>query len=576
MIDKYYEEELRYLYESGREFAKAHPDRAAYLNIDAVGDRDPSVERLFEGFAFLTARIRETIDDTFPELTEGLIQLLWPQFLQEIPSTAIVEFSPRQGHLQKSHRLPRGSQVLSKPVGNPGVACPFTTTHDLILNPLVISAVAYTADRQGGSALSLTLTFEDGVMASACTLDTLRIFLHAEMPIALMLHEFLTSQVTGVTITDVASGTTTAVQDPCPVTPAGLTAAETLLPLDARAFHGYSLLLEYFVCPEKFLFVDLHGLAAFATAFPGLHEVRYTISFAQALPPEKPISAEMFRLHCTPVINLFSSEIEPLTRDSRQRSYPLFSGTAGYPHSIQSVTGIDLTSGVRRPYESIFTFKNLGHAGGPVYIPQYRLAPSGRRELAIGFAGGTILSGGEETISLEARCHNGSLPRDELREGDIKFTSPAMPDFIKLVNITRPTPIGAMPVASDYQWIFLAHQGITISSLANADSLRAFLRLYDRSGSEGTAQRIAAISEVSCSAAHRIHDAMLIHGSEFTVTFSERGTIDPCELRLLGLVLSEFLTQFAAINSFVELTFTLKPSGATMHWVAHKGIQCPL
>ena len=73
MIEKYYEEELRYLYESGTEFAKAHPDRAQFLNIDSVGDRDPYVERLFEGFAFLAARIREKLDDSFPQLTEGII-----------------------------------------------------------------------------------------------------------------------------------------------------------------------------------------------------------------------------------------------------------------------------------------------------------------------------------------------------------------------------------------------------------------------------------------------------------------------------------------------------------------------
>ena len=87
MIEKYYEEELRYLYDSGKEFARAHPDRAQFLNIDAVGDRDPYVERLFEGFAFLAGRIREKLDDSFPELTEGLINLLWPHFSHVIPSS---------------------------------------------------------------------------------------------------------------------------------------------------------------------------------------------------------------------------------------------------------------------------------------------------------------------------------------------------------------------------------------------------------------------------------------------------------------------------------------------------------
>ena len=38
---RYYEAEMRYLREAGKEFARAHPDRAALLNIDRVGKRDP-------------------------------------------------------------------------------------------------------------------------------------------------------------------------------------------------------------------------------------------------------------------------------------------------------------------------------------------------------------------------------------------------------------------------------------------------------------------------------------------------------------------------------------------------------
>src|SRR5512133_2020336 len=113
MIEKYYEEELQYLYESGKEFAKAHPDLARFLNIDAVGDRDPYVERLFEGFAFLAGRIREKLDDSFPELSEGLVNLMWPNFLRDIPSLAIMELRPRRGALQETRTIDRAAEVLS-------------------------------------------------------------------------------------------------------------------------------------------------------------------------------------------------------------------------------------------------------------------------------------------------------------------------------------------------------------------------------------------------------------------------------------------------------------------------------
>ncbi|HMD68167.1 MAG TPA: type VI secretion system baseplate subunit TssF, partial [Chitinivibrionales bacterium] len=162
MIDKYYEEELRYLYESGREFARAHPDRAQFLNVDAVGDRDPYVERLFEGFAFLAARIREKLDDSFPELTEGLFNLMWPGLLQEIPSVAIVQFKARTGLLQETRVLPRGSELLSGSVGAEGAVCRFTTTSDVRLSPVSLAAVAKAVDTKGKASLEFRFDLDRG------------------------------------------------------------------------------------------------------------------------------------------------------------------------------------------------------------------------------------------------------------------------------------------------------------------------------------------------------------------------------------------------------------------------------
>ena len=114
---RYYEAEMRYLREAGKEFARAHPDRAAMLNLDKAGARDPYVERLFEGFAFLMGRLREKLDDDLPELTEGLVSLLWPHYMRTIPSLSVVAFSPEWQQLKQAEVLPEGFSVLSRPVG---------------------------------------------------------------------------------------------------------------------------------------------------------------------------------------------------------------------------------------------------------------------------------------------------------------------------------------------------------------------------------------------------------------------------------------------------------------------------
>ncbi|WP_443698192.1 type VI secretion system baseplate subunit TssF, partial [Pseudomonas sp.] len=124
---RYYDAEMRYLREAGKEFAEAFPDRAAQLNLDKPGAQDPYVERLFEGFAFLMGRLREKLDDDLPELTEGLVSLLWPHYLRTIPSLSVVELVPELAQMKRSELVGKGFEVLSQPIGSQRTRCRYTT-----------------------------------------------------------------------------------------------------------------------------------------------------------------------------------------------------------------------------------------------------------------------------------------------------------------------------------------------------------------------------------------------------------------------------------------------------------------
>ncbi|WP_017923712.1 type VI secretion system baseplate subunit TssF [Burkholderia glumae] len=165
-ILRYYEAEMRYLRESGREFAKAHPDRARLLNLDRVGDRDPYVERLFEGFAFLTGRLRQKLDDELPELTEGLVSLLWPHYLRMIPSLSVVQLIPLADKLQKTEIVPAGVPVRSAPIAIPPpagadgsvpktVQCLYRTTQAVTLQPLSITDAGPSVRHDGRSVIRI-------------------------------------------------------------------------------------------------------------------------------------------------------------------------------------------------------------------------------------------------------------------------------------------------------------------------------------------------------------------------------------------------------------------------------------
>src|SRR5207248_4042903 len=113
MFSKHYQSELGYLRAMGKEFALVNPSIAGLL---AERGGDPDVERLLEGFAFLTARIRERIDDEIPEVVHALTDLLLPHYLRPLPACSILEFTPVAGALRGKHRIPRGTEIATAPV----------------------------------------------------------------------------------------------------------------------------------------------------------------------------------------------------------------------------------------------------------------------------------------------------------------------------------------------------------------------------------------------------------------------------------------------------------------------------
>ncbi len=90
----YYERELTFIREMGAEFAKKYPKIAGRLLLEPDKCEDPHTERLIEAFAFLSARIHKKIDDDFPEITESLLNILYPHYISPIPSMSVVRFEP--------------------------------------------------------------------------------------------------------------------------------------------------------------------------------------------------------------------------------------------------------------------------------------------------------------------------------------------------------------------------------------------------------------------------------------------------------------------------------------------------
>jgi type VI secretion system protein ImpG len=142
---RYYNQELQHLREMGAEFAVQFPKIASRLRIDGLEVSDPYVERLLEGFAFLTARVQLKLDAEFPRFAQRLVEILYPQFLRPMPSMVIARLNPTllDGSLASGVKIGRGSEMRSQ-AGRAGpTECRFKTAHDVTLWPVEIVEAEY-------------------------------------------------------------------------------------------------------------------------------------------------------------------------------------------------------------------------------------------------------------------------------------------------------------------------------------------------------------------------------------------------------------------------------------------------
>src|SRR3989337_2011839 len=97
----YYEQERTFIRKMGVEFAKKYPKIAGRLLLEPDKCEDPFTERLIEAFAFISGRIHKKIDDDFPEITESLLSIIYPHYINPIPSMAVVKYESIQQNISE-------------------------------------------------------------------------------------------------------------------------------------------------------------------------------------------------------------------------------------------------------------------------------------------------------------------------------------------------------------------------------------------------------------------------------------------------------------------------------------------
>lgn len=585
MLHRHYESELRYLRDAGAQFAEVHPEQARALRLDALEERDPYVERLLEGVAFLTARVHERLDDDLPEYTQRLVGLLYPQFLTPFPSCCVLAFTPKPGLVPQTIVLAAGTEVLSAPVGPEKTACRFRTAQPVALHPMAVASVELRYDTDGTSRVRLLFRMHKGATLAQLDLSALRLTLHAEGSVASTAHLMLTRHVrrvevrTGADLTGTpgeGDGLALVVQGQGGVRPAGLDPGDALLPHGAAMPSGLRLLQEWLLFRRKFWQVDVVGLAPVSASAPDAEAFAVDIVFDVPYPEDRRLRTEHVRLHSTPAVNLFGHDAEPMRAEhtwAEQRITPsLRHPTTVEAYDVVGVVGTEDGTGRRRAYARAF---GLSADAERSFDVLRRPGPARAADLALVLAS-PALDAGEplpETLSVALRCTNGSLPYEVVQPGMVDRLAPAEPQFAEVANLDRPSLIRRPPLDRhpDLLWALLAHWSFSHGSLATPEALVGLLDLYDWADTEASRRRRQGIRDVRWTPKEILSRGAIRRGVEVTIEVTDGQFADDGDLALFGLVMSEFLSLYATINAFVHLAIETLPSGKRLTWTPDRG-----
>jgi type VI secretion system protein ImpG len=583
MFNKYYQDELTFLREMGKEFSQDYPALAHML---AERGSDPDVERLLEGFAFLAGRIRQKLDDEFPEVTQGLLSLLWPHYLRPIPSMSILEFQPVPGAVRDRARIPRGTEVASVPVE--GTRCRFRTCYDVDLYPIVLHSAEI--EEKAGAPLTLRLGFQtaEGVQLKQVDPDPLRLFLGGEAEVTNLLYLWFCRSLQDVVFQGFFEGRPSQ-QLTLPASSikvAGFTEEQALLPYPHISFSGFRLLQEYFALPAKFMFLDISGLRKAAELETG---GRFELHFRFKKGPEKVprVTADNFHLYCTPIINLFSHTADPIRLEHDRVEYRVRPASVDALHyetySVDRVFGWLEGQVQPREYAAFDTFTHdTGVDQEPIFY-QTRLRSSvagGGTDTFISFVSeqeAHVLPPAE-TMSIDLTCTNRNLP-DHLRVRDICEATGDSPEYATFRNITGITKSIRPPLDQGLHWRLLSHLALNYLSLASVPALRSILEiynfhaLYDRQAARENELRLDAIQRVDTQPMDWLMKGTAIRGTAIEMSLLETDFAGEGDLYLFANILNEVFSLYASLNSFTRLTVRGVKQGEVYQWAPRLGHQ---
>ncbi len=596
----YYERELTFLRHLGSEFADTYGAIASRLRIEPNRTEDPHVERLLQGFAFLAARIHLKVDDVSPEISQALLNVLYPHYLRPVPPMGIVQFrlDPERGKLSTGWPIPRHSKLVAPPTKT-GVRCRFRTCYDTTLLPLTVASAGWHSPHEvelpqptdSFAILRVDIQGEPDVTFDELEFSELRFYLDGDPGVVASLYELLCNNCTQVVAWNPADKDGRRIRLPgSAISPVGFEPNEAMLPATRRSFLPYQIIQEYFAFPRKYNFLDVKGLEAVQAAGMGnTMQLLFFISRFE-LPDrharlQEAVSERTLRLGCTPIVNLFRAESRPIRMTQRESTYPVKVPNDSEVFSIEEVFAVAPGSTERVSFAPFYAVRHRDQTSDGPFWASLR-APSSweadtMSEVSLSFVDLTGQTVHPEYHSAMVRtlCSNGNLPHElpfGTTESDFDLEEESAP-LQGIHSLVTPTKALQPPAGGQQLWRLISMLSLNYLSLVDrgADAFKEVLRLYDFSNSTEGERHIQGIvgieSEPMHAPFHGEHGLSFARGRRVSIEFDE-DDFTGGGVYLFASVIERFLGLYSSLNSFSRLVATTRQrSGVLRAWPPRSG-----
>jgi len=570
-------DEFKKLLEEANEFAILYPDEASQLQINSLNNKDPYLERLFEGVAYLHAKVSNKIQESVSDISKNFLRQNWPYSLKPMPSAVVLkmQYAPFSMHVPQF--IPMNTEIFPNSALNAKKAI-FRLSYHETLWPLSIECQGLTPLEPGKMSLTLTIAVDKSALLTHKKLSDIKFFIALEPHKALHLLYLLLQNIHSLVITvnkEKLHPLNKIISNCQLFSLAHVGSQATMLANEKPDCQNNMTWTEYFWFLEKHFFLHLSKNIDFdCTADMHTLELKFIIECDNQELINLPKNC--LDINCLPAINIFNSNAEPICVDFTNCEYAvnpdLQPENKLIIYNIHAVVGID-NKGLRTAYKPSYDFEH--HSGMQAYF-SFRQEIFDNTPLKTYIAIGGVNNFEAQTISCELEVSNSTLARELYPEGTFLGCGSQLPQSIQFINITRPSEFLMPKAYQNAQWELVGHLNHNIQGLSKVENLKSLLHLLNWSNIKKNKSKIDAITEVSLQYDYIIESGIFKHKVIYTLSLFEHAFSNQGDIYLFGLILHNFLSNSLEINYLLETNFLCCPSNIKLAWKDGVGSACPI